>query len=211
VKLLFVHGWGFDASFWDDLAARLDHFEQVRDDRGYFGSPAPMTCSGRCVAVTHSFGTMRLLSEPPAGLAGVIAINGFDRFIASDDFPGVPPRLVDTMIARFDRRPRAVLDDFLGRCGCGPARYDFDRLRLAADLERMRTTDVRGVTAGLDMPLLSLQSAHDRIVPAAMRDAALAGSGKRERHEHPDAGHLLPTDEPDWCAAAIAAFLEKLS
>lgn len=208
MKLLFVHGWGFDASFWDALAARLTHFAQVRDDRGYFGKPAPMDCDGRCVAVTHSFGTMRLLAEPPPGLAGIVAINGFDRFIAGDDFPGVPLRLVEAMIARFERRPLSVLDDFRARCGCGPAHTEFDHARLAADLERMRTTDVRGVSAGLDMPLLSLQSAHDRIVPAAMRDAALAGSGRIERRNHPEAGHLLPTDEPDWCAEAILAFLE---
>lgn len=208
MKLLFVHGWGFDASFWDALASRLANFEHVRDDRGYFGTPAPMECDGRCVAVTHSFGTMRLLAEPPAGLAGVIAINGFDRFIAGEDFPGVPMRLVETMITRFERRPLSVLDDFRARCGCGPAHLEFDHVRLAGDLERMRTTDVRSVTAGLDMPLLSLHSAHDRIVPAAMRDAALAGSGRIERRSHPEAGHMLPTDEPDWCADAITTFLE---
>lgn len=210
MKLLFVHGWGFDASFWDALAARLDGYEHERDDRGYYGAPAPMVCDGRCIAITHSFGTMRLLAEPPPGLAGVVAINGFDRFIAGPGYPGVPPRLVETMIARFDRAPHHVLDEFRARCGCGPAHPRIDQARLAADLERMRTTDVRGVTAGLDTPLLSLHSAHDRIVPAAMRDAALAGSGKLERRIHPHAGHLLPTDEPDWCAATIAAFLESL-
>jgi len=37
MSLLFCHGWGFDAAFWDALAAALPEFAQVRDDAGYFG------------------------------------------------------------------------------------------------------------------------------------------------------------------------------
>ena len=40
LSLLFCHGWGFDAAFWNSLAALLPEYAQVRDDAGYFGNPA---------------------------------------------------------------------------------------------------------------------------------------------------------------------------
>ncbi|PEQ12730.1 hypothetical protein B2G71_10535 [Novosphingobium sp. PC22D] len=209
MKLVFVHGWGFGADFWDRLRARLPRRDHAVEDRGYFGDPRPVEWEGPCVAVVHSFGAMRLLSEPPASLHALIAINGFDRFVAGEGFPGVDPRTLDAMMVRFGRAPEKTLRDFRSRCGTcqpfGPIRAEI----LGADLARMRSSDLRYVIAGLDIPMLSLQAADDQIVPAAMRAEAFAGSEQLERRVHPSAGHLLPLDDPAWCAAAISEFLEN--
>jgi len=37
--LLFLHGWGFDATFWDPLRAMLSDWPQRAIDRGYFVGP----------------------------------------------------------------------------------------------------------------------------------------------------------------------------
>ncbi|WP_367644010.1 alpha/beta fold hydrolase, partial [Achromobacter ruhlandii] len=99
--LLFVHGWAFDAAFWGPLAGALADWPQAVADAGYFGpahTPAP---AGPVLAIGHSLGALRLLGEPPPGCLGLVAINGFARFGAADDFPeGVPARMLDRMLNR---------------------------------------------------------------------------------------------------------------
>ena len=110
--LLFIHGWGFDAAFWDELAGLLPGFRTEIDDRGYFGRPYAPRIDGDCVIVAHSFGAMRALAAPPPHWRGLVAINGFDRFT-----PGVPRRVLDRMIAKFAEEPVTVLAEFRRRCG----------------------------------------------------------------------------------------------
>ncbi|MFD1958014.1 methyltransferase domain-containing protein [Novosphingobium panipatense] len=117
MKLLFAHGWGFDRHFWAPLAALLPEWDHAIDDRGYFGEPCEPLLEGPCLAVTHSFGTMRVLAALPAGLVGIVAINGFERFTALPGRAGVPTRVLDRMLRRFENDPIGVLNDFHANCG----------------------------------------------------------------------------------------------
>ena len=112
LSLLFCHGWGFDAAFWNPLAALLPEYAQARDDAGYFGQPEAVSPSGPFVAITHSFGTMRFLGAPASGLVGLVAIAGFDRFSEAEGFPGTPRRVVDRMVSAVAQEPETVLADF---------------------------------------------------------------------------------------------------
>jgi len=205
MKLLFLHGWGFDRHFWDALRPLLPEWEHVVDDRGYFGAPFTPQVEGPCLAVTHSFGTMCLLSAPPPGLAGIVAINGFLRFTAKGDRPGVPRRVVDLMMRQFERDPLPVLQTFREECGCGDPVGAFDADLLRADLEVLRD----GEAPAPAVPVLSLEGAHDHLLHAATRDAAFSAA-QITRRVHPEAGHLLPREAPQWCADAICAFAETL-
>jgi len=166
---------------------------------------------GPFLAVTHSFGTMRLLADVPPNCRGILAINGFDRFAASQGFPGVPIRMVERMISRFDEVPEAVLADFRLRCGCDTAFGAIDAARLLDDLVALRDGDHRDKTARCGLPILSFQGAHDPILPSAMREAVFASAANCQRQNHPTAGHLLPIEDPATCAEAISAFMESLS
>lgn len=209
MKLLFVHGWGFDSSIWEGLVPRFPGC--VLAERGYFGAPAEPVPEGAFLAVTHSFGTMRFLVAPPPGCLGIVAINGFDRFAATDDFPGVPPRAVDRMIARFADAPEEVLADFRKRCGCHAPFAAVDSDRLLEDLIALRDGDCRPQAARCGLPILSLQGASDPILPPAMREAVFASSARCERRMHETGGHLLPLQDPATCANAISAFMEQLT
>jgi len=207
LSLLFCHGWGFDAGFWDPLAALLPEFAQVRDDAGYFGAPAAPRPQVPYCAVTHSLGTMRLLAAPPPGLAALIAIDGFDRFTAADAFPGVPRRLVERMIGAFAQVPDTVLADFRARCGTNAPFPSAAASCLEAGLVALRDEDRRAEAAALGVPILSLQGGRDAILPLALRETVFAGAGVVMRRTHPPAGHLLPISDPQWCAEAIRSFL----
>lgn len=198
MKLLFVHGWGFDGGLWRDVIARLPEFETLIEDRGYFGHPAAPEVDGPCAVIAHSHGAMRALLSPPADMRGLIAINGFDRF-------DVPRRILDRMITRFAEAPSEVLADFRQRCGTTEPAPAFDAPLLLQDLHGLRDDDASGP---LNIPVLSLQGANDAIFPPALHVATFA-QAPVTRATHPDADHLMPLAQPQWCADAIRAFVER--
>lgn len=210
MKLLFVHGWGFDRTIWSKLAGLLDRWPILFLDRGYFGEPNEPPPTDPFVAVAHSHGAMRTLANLHDSCRGLIAINGFDRFAAGEDFPGVPYRVLERMIAGFEVDPGAVLAQFRARCGCDSVFADFATSLLHTDLIDLRDGDARASVRDCGFPILSIQSAADTILPPAMREAVFSGAPQLQRMTHPAAGHLLPDDDPDYCARAVAGFMERL-
>ena len=205
VRLRFLHGWGFDASFWAQVIAEMPDMKIDCDDRGYFDRETIPKANAPFIFVTHSFGSMRALSGPKALCRGMVAINGFDRFT-----PGVPPRVVERMISKFESDPTAVLGDFRRRCEdystFGPPNIE----RLRTDLIALREMDCTAASAAWSTPTLSVQGAADPILSAAMRQEAFAEMPIVERITHPTGGHLLPISAPRYCARAIEAFAAKV-
>lgn len=202
MTLRFLHGWGFDAGFWSGLAAELTGWRALVDDRGYFGMPDPADTDAAHIIVAHSFGVMRALSAPTAACRGLVAINGFDRFV-----PGVSRRIVDRMIAKFDADPATVLTDFRHRCGETRPFGEIDMVPLRHDLLTLRD----GTSDAVSFPILSLQGANDPLLPAPMRDSVFADAPLLERMTHPGGGHLLPLTDAAWCARAIRAFARHIA
>ncbi|MEO5374528.1 MAG: alpha/beta hydrolase [Alphaproteobacteria bacterium] len=205
--LVLVHGWGFDGGFWQPLCRHLPGVETLTLDLGFRGSPhLPEVPEGRPVIVVgHSTGVLWLLHRRPFRWDGLVAINGFSRFVAGDGFPeGVPPRMVERMLSRFDRDPAAVTAEFLGRCGHGEAVGPLAPAVLRQGLEWLLTWDERAVLAADPRPVLALAGRADPIVPAVMAERCFVG---RPMHWH-EGGHLLPLTAPEWCAGHIRAVLE---
>ncbi len=202
--LRFLHGWAFDHGLWQQVLPLLPEFDCRADDRGYFDEPHPVA-EGE-IAVCHSFGTMRALARP-AGLRALVAINGFDCFTARDGFPGIPPRVLDRMIARFAAAPEEVVSQFRSRCGTAQTPALADAAALLADLQTLREADLR---AACTLPISALHAADDPIVPAAMHPALFAASPALHTATLATGGHLLPLTEPQACADFIRRALEQL-
>ncbi|MCT2559317.1 alpha/beta hydrolase [Tsuneonella sp. YG55] len=206
--LLFMHGWGFDASIWSGVVRHLGRFDCRMADRGYFGAPITVESDGPCVVVGHSLGAMHWLADLPEGCRGMVAVNGFDRFVEGDDFPGVPRRPLDRMIARLPQAPAQVVTDFRTRCGAEAVAGTPELAPLLADLELLRDGDFRDAAGGL--PVLSLQGANDPLLPDTMRGAIFAKASVT-RMTCENAGHLLPLEAPEWTANAIADFARAVA
>lgn len=211
LKLLLMHGWGLDGAIWRNLAVRLSDCDIAIDDRGYFGAPVAPVIDAPCVVLAHSFGAMRALMAPPPAMRGLIAINGFDRFTSRDHQPGVARRLIDRMIDRFGSSPKAVLTEFRQRCGWRDPAPHCDADLLLRDLQSLRDDDASGISAALCVPVLSLQGAHDAILPEPLRATVFSTATDVTRLTHAEAGHLLPMERPQWCASAIREFVERLA
>jgi pimeloyl-[acyl-carrier protein] methyl ester esterase len=232
MRLLFLHGWGLDASLWDDVRAALPEYETIAMDRGYFGSPMTDLPSEPFVAVGHSLGAMLLAGSE--GIAGLVAVNGFDRFAGED---AVPPRVVERMRKRFAEAPVEVLADFRARIGAPPAPKHIEPRPLAADLDLLQNPPPEGegdrpqggggvdhgstlpAASGGDtpppcfawspspcrggFPILVLHGGDDPLLPEPMRETVFAGAPRETLAE---AGHLLPLTHPAWVAERIRAF-----
>lgn len=208
---LFVHGWSFDRSFWDALLLRLRDYDCYVRDRGYWGgSVAEAVPPPGYVAVGHSAGVMDLLGDLPPGCAGLIAINGFTRFAAAEQFPGVPHRLLDRMIARLDEVPGETVAAFRARLGAEaalPADVEAGHVlqqdRLREGLVALRDGDLRDRLSRFSLPFVALGGAEDPLVSPAMTAASFGSSAILR----PDGGHLLPLTDPDWCAGHLREFI----
>jgi pimeloyl-[acyl-carrier protein] methyl ester esterase len=193
--MLFLHGWGLDARLWDGVRAALQGYETIAWDRGYFGAASSEPIEEPVLAIGHSLGAMLLAGTP--AIAGLIAVNGFDRFAGEG---AVPPRIVERMRKRFAEAPAEVLADFRAKIGAPPAANDLEPDTLAADLAALAEADARGTKRPRT---LVLHGGADPLLPEAMREAVFAGAPRETLAE---AGHLLPLTHPLWVAERIRAF-----
>ncbi|WP_298282568.1 alpha/beta fold hydrolase [Acidocella sp.] len=195
---VLVHGWGFGAAFWAPMAARLAPEDVLCWDLGFFGAPSqPPIPPGRfVVAVGHSLGALWLMHERPFAWDRLVAINGFGCFAARPGFEaGVAPRVLARMRARLATHPREVLAGFYGQIGYGgEGAAAPDVARLAWGLAALAGWDARPRQADL-----ALCGAADPLLTRAMSEACFA------RITWHEGGHLLPLEDPDWCAANLKA------
>ena len=199
--IVLVHGWGYDASLWDGVRAALDPALPVETvDLGYFGAvlPAP-TFPSPVFAVGHSLGALWWLTQSDIPWRRLLSINGFPRFTATDDFPGVPPRVLARMQTQFGREPDAVLADFHARCGGHAPAGRPDTAQLQTGLDWLAQRDGRALLAERSADVWALASRSDPIVPAALSAAAFGA--QLDWIDAP--GHMLPHTYPEVCARHI--------
>jgi pimeloyl-[acyl-carrier protein] methyl ester esterase len=207
LTLLFAHGWALDRSLWDRVIALLgdDGLRASVRDAGYWGEPADPRPPGPVLGVGQSLGALELLADPPPGLVGVVAIDGFARFGQAPDFPeGVPGRVLQRMKARL---ADGGLDEFMARAGGALPGGTPDLARLAEGLDRLYGLDGRACR----LPVWRLQAEADPIAPPALADASFDGMTVVERRVRPSSDHLSPVHAPHACAELIRTALESLS
>lgn len=200
--LVLLHGWGYDASFWQPLIAALPDMDCLAWDLGFFASPSFLPPDRNAVAVGHSHGAQWLLRQRPFAWRGLVSINGFSRFAAAPDLPqGVPLAQIDRLSASLKEDPLGCLTGFRQRCGdMTPPPDGPDVARLLETLERLREWDERPA-----IPNFALCGEADKVVPAPL-SRALFPAGITRWHA---GGHLLPIQDPDWCAGEIRTWLKR--
>jgi pimeloyl-[acyl-carrier protein] methyl ester esterase len=204
--LVFAHGWALDRTLWDKVLAALgeDARGALMRDAGYYGQPNDPRMEGPLLGVGQSLGALELLAEPPHGLVGVVALDGFARFGKAADFPeGVAARVVERMKARLGQ---GGLAEFVLRAGGELPAGRPDIGRLAQGLDRLHTLDGRRCP----LPVWRLNADEDSIAPLAMTDASFAGMNVVERRIRQSTDHLSPLAAPHACAGLIRSALKVL-
>ena len=207
MHFVLVHGWGFDASFWTPLVARLPEADVTLTDLGFLSGVAdePADWPADAIAIGHSLGVLWLLKQGRGRFRGLISMQGLDRYC-----PHVPEPRVAALRRGLDRDPGGTLLAFWHSCGASdfadPAALNVPRLR--EGLDWLVHWDAEAAKKSLRCPVLTLASQDDVIVPAAMSEAIW---GKENIVWSPSGGHALPMTRPHWCADHVIEFAHSVS
>ncbi|MDF7673426.1 alpha/beta hydrolase [Acetobacteraceae bacterium ESL0709] len=194
--LYFVHGWGYDSSFWRPLCNDLSAFSCDFYEAGYFGHrQATIPPSHPYLAIGHSAGVMTILEQNDPLCQGLIALNGFACFAQSPSFPqGIPARVLQRMSTRLEQSPETTLSQFRSLCGeeypALPQIYETSRLK--AGLEFLQCHDVRPVLPHWNKPLITVTGNRDPLSPALTGLAYPPGFSLFWESHCWEGGHLLP-------------------
>jgi pimeloyl-ACP methyl ester carboxylesterase len=201
--LIALHGWGYDASFWSPLQESLPEAEIRPWDLGYFGDATTEAPQREAFALGHSYGVLWFLRHRPFAWRGLISINGFSRYAAAADFPdGVPLAQLERLRASVAEATLPALTGFRQRCGDPVPPPDAPDLpRLLASLDHLRDWDARPA-----QPDLALCGKTDKVVPSALSRTIF----KSEILHWHEGGHLLPQQDPKWCADQIRAWFKRV-
>ena len=174
--ILLVHGWGYDASFWDPVRAALDA-PSAALNLGYFGTPNIAIPSDVTLMVGHSLGFLWLLRQSALRHLPLVGINAFPRFLEGEAYrPAIAPRVLERMTRRVVGHTRSVLEDFWTRAGApGPA-GEPDAAALSEGLDQLAAWDERENLAARASPARLIAGRQDAIVPATMTEMAFKGS-----------------------------------
>lgn len=186
--ILFVHGWGYDASFWDPVRAAIG-VPNAALDLGYFGTPDTALPNDVTLLVGHSLGFLWLLRQSALRHVPLIGINAFPRFLEADDYrPAIAPRVLERMRRRVVSDTRSVLEDFWTRAGAPGPTGQPDTAALAEGLDHLAAWDERENLAARASPARLIAGSADAIVPAAMTEMAF----KDSKIAWLPGGHALP-------------------
>jgi pimeloyl-[acyl-carrier protein] methyl ester esterase len=175
--ILFVHGWGYDASFWDPMRATLGDVRSVALNLGYFGAAETTLPRDVTLLVGHSLGFLWLARQSVLRHVSLVGINVFPRFLEDDDYrPAVAARVLERMKRRVVSDTRSVLEDFWTRAGAAGPEGVPNAAALADGLDRLAAWDERENLASRASPTRLIAGREDAIVPPAMTEMAFKGS-----------------------------------
>jgi pimeloyl-[acyl-carrier protein] methyl ester esterase len=207
-ELVLIHGWAFDAHFWETLKALMPGFKLTSLDLGFFGEARTELAEKTQprILVGHSLGFAHGVKTYD-DWDGWIAINGFARFIKTDAMIGcVEPTVLREMRQRLQSDADKTLQDFYRLIGAKPPQGTPNPQSLRRGLDELMECDVGDWLSSHKIPGLALAGKKDPLVPIFVSKelGKLARKGGLMLHEK--AGHLLPQTEPVWCAQAIGNF-----
>jgi pimeloyl-ACP methyl ester carboxylesterase len=175
--ILFVHGWGYDAGFWDPVRAALGDVPSAALDLGYFGAADIALPRDVTLLVGHSLGFLWLARHNALTHLPLIGINAFPRFLEAENYrPAVSARVLERMKRRVINDTRGVLEDFWARAGAAGPEAEPNTAVLAEGLDHLAAWDERENLAVRASPTRLIAGSEDAIVPAAMTEMAFKSS-----------------------------------
>ena len=208
MELVFIHGWGFDAGFWDALSPLLPEYRQQRIDLGFYGQSLPeFPAHGDCILIGHSLGFVHGMKQKQ-NWKGWIAINSFPRFVRTPSQAGcVASAQLREMNIGLGFAPARALQAFHKMVGTTVPSGIPDIGRLRAGLDELRDADISDISHS-HIPLLVLASRNDPLVPPETSEALGSINAQFDVLWHDSGGHVLPLNDPAWCAKSVGRFMQ---
>lgn len=217
IGFIFYHGWGYNGSYWKNIAPLFRDFSCIFCDAGYFGDsivePHEHTEDISWIGVGHSIGFVKLLkknNEHMIKLSAIVGIQSFLNFLGNDIRLNKNRfRILERMISAFEKVPIRVLEEF--KNNSKSFQLDTDKINselLLQDLELLKLN----FSIPYDLPSLIIASENDPIVDNALiKDNFFSDENKT----HCDVefincnGHTLGYDNPKAVYDCIMNFVKK--
>ena len=226
--VILIHGFGFHASVWEPLAARLggDYTARAVDLPGYGGAAGP----GADAApdwpedahwVGWSLGGVLALDAVRRGRRprSLALIGAAPRMVRNGDWPhAIEPAAFAAFAGDVARAPAAALRRFAALVARGDRRERQVREQLRAHaaapaaetlrrgLAALRRADLRDAWAAHPVAQLSLWGERDALLPATGAAAARALRPADPAAVVPGAGHAPLLSDPAFCAERLRRF-----
>lgn len=208
-ELVLMHGWGYDATLWNDVAPLLAPLAVTKLEAGYFGAAPFLTLPTRpFIAIGHSAGGLWFLKQNLTHCRTVILINSFTRFTRGEDFPlGQAASILARMSRRLATAPDDVITTFRKNIGDSSAFCHPVTDRLMSGLADLTADDARHQARIMTPPLHALAGSDDPLIPPPLSSMCF------ENPHHlawAEGGHMLPLTQPHLCARFIRNILDDL-
>ena len=226
--VVLIHGFGFHASVWEPLVARLggDYTARAVDLPGYGAAPepapdAPPDWPEDAHWVGWSLGGVLALDAVRRGRRprSLALLGAAPRMVRSGDWPhAIEPAAFAAFADAVARDPAAALTRFAVLVARGDRRERQVREQLRAHaaapaagtlrrgLAALRQADLRDAWAAHPVAQLSLWGEHDALLPAAGAAAARALRPADPAAVVPGAGHAPLLSDPAFCAERLRRF-----
>jgi pimeloyl-ACP methyl ester carboxylesterase len=232
--LLFLHGSGHSASFWErQLASLADAANCLALDlpgHGRSTAPAPASVGDHAAAVCRFLDILGTGPVIPVGLslggaivqwllrhhpercrAGVIVNSGARLRVApaifevlEKDYAGYLELLKEMALSPTHRQD-AEIEAILERCTTPNAAVT------AADFNCCDRFDMMADLGRIDRPVLVMAAEADQLTPPKYAEFLKTAIPGAHRVTLADAGHLSPLEQPEAFNAALTDFIESLS
>ena len=198
--LVFVHGWGFDASFWDGVLEHLPKdISTTMVDLGYTGQQnIPEILPKNAIAIGHSLGVMWLLKNMKNPQA-LISFSGFDCF-----FKHIPLDITSNMRENLDQNLDAQMNGFYKACGSTYGNVTFKKSLLKEGLSFLENCNAEQDLKPLTCPIHAMASEGDIITPLSMMKTIWSPYNLIIVK---GADHALPLNKPESCATYIKGLI----
>jgi pimeloyl-[acyl-carrier protein] methyl ester esterase len=222
-SIIFIPGWGAGPEMWQGIINRLRKkfeisflaWEECVKNRE-LASQRVLKNGNRPMIAAWSLGSLialRAAHDLGGRISGLFLMSATARMAGDEGYQGAEAGDIRAMAARINRSKQRVIKDFSKNCfypGDGGADFEtsaekFSGADLILGLEFLLNEDVRGLLAGINVPVVLMHGRNDRIVPlqqAEFINRNIRGSTLKIT----ETGHALPFTDAEDAAFAIGGF-----
>ncbi len=215
----FIHGWGFDKSFWNPVEKRILMDEESRVtncidlnllsnkilvDEGFKSK------GSNNIFVVHSYGLHWFLKQK-INCKVLINFFGVPCFIKFQKKPNLVKKKINNMIDKLSYDPKRVVQDFYEKCNIVfENKADLNIDRLLASLLELKTMDYSKKFDDLNSKVFSIYSSNDRILNFDRKNVNLLTDKNKNVSFIEGFDHGFPNNEPELCHKIIKQIVKKI-
>tara|TARA_B100000989_G_scaffold291395_1_gene265826 strand:+ start:559 stop:1251 length:693 start_codon:yes stop_codon:yes gene_type:complete len=216
-RINFIHGWGFDSSFWLPLVRELKKFncfEFFVYNLGFIGKENlenKKKIFKKEIFIVHSVGFNWLIEniKKPD-----LVINFFGSPIFFDDFEKdkIEYRLYEKMLKNIKINEKKVLESFYINCGLKKSynqKKIFDKSRLIFFLEKLQNDSLVEKTSKFKNKIFSIYSFADKILKKRDFKKYFTNKNHQNLKFIEKSSHAFPYLEPKKCKTLIIKIIDE--